>query len=81
MLFSEFDIAAWVLYVGEVYIDAQRRKQWVFVTDGSVSDIKSGEISNSLLAINFCSPCVDDDSFLQINHNLAGSLVSMIYAY
>ncbi|XP_021908727.1 protein BREAST CANCER SUSCEPTIBILITY 2 homolog B isoform X3 [Carica papaya] len=74
-LSSEFDIAAWVLYVGEVYIDAQRRKQWVFVTDGSVSDIKSGEISNSLLAINFCSPCVDDDSFLQINHNLAGSLV------
>ncbi|RVW27383.1 Protein breast cancer susceptibility 2-like B [Vitis vinifera] len=59
-LSSEFDIAALVVYVGEVYTAAHQKKQWVFVTDGSVSELGSEEASNCLLAISFCSPSVDD---------------------
>ncbi|XP_057983241.1 protein BREAST CANCER SUSCEPTIBILITY 2 homolog B-like [Malania oleifera] len=74
-LSSEFDIAALVVYVGEVYTVVHQKKQWVFVTDGSVSELQQEEFSSSLLAISFCSPCVDNDSFAPINHNLAGSVV------
>ncbi|KAK8665667.1 hypothetical protein V6N13_005829 [Hibiscus sabdariffa] len=73
-LSSEFDIAAYVVYVGEVYTASHQKKQWVFVTDDSISDLQSG-LSNSLLAISFCSPSIDDDSFAPINSNLAGSMV------
>ncbi|KAH7514694.1 hypothetical protein FEM48_Zijuj11G0117000 [Ziziphus jujuba var. spinosa] len=73
-LSSEFDIAAFVVFVGEVYRAAHVKKQWVFVTDGSISELKSEEFSNSLLAICFCSPYTDDDDlFSPINCNLAGS--------
>ncbi|XP_012089778.1 protein BREAST CANCER SUSCEPTIBILITY 2 homolog B isoform X2 [Jatropha curcas] len=74
-LSSEFDIAAYVVYVGEVYTTAQWKKQWVFVTDCSISALWSEELSNSLLAISFCSPYIDDDSFTPINYNLEGSAV------
>ncbi|KAK8561593.1 hypothetical protein V6N13_149242 [Hibiscus sabdariffa] len=73
-LSSEFDIAAYVVYVGEVYTASHQKKQWVFVTDDSISDLQPG-LSNSLLAISFCSPSVDDDSFAPINSNLVGSMV------
>ncbi|KAE8686923.1 Detected protein of confused Function [Hibiscus syriacus] len=73
-LSSEFDIAAYVVYVGEVYTASHQKKQWVFVTDDSISDLQSG-LSNSLLAISFCSPSIDDDSFAPINSNLVGSMV------
>ncbi|KAK2987308.1 hypothetical protein RJ640_000084 [Escallonia rubra] len=71
---SEFDIAAFVIYVGEVYTAAHQKKQWVFVTDGSLTELHLEE-TNPLLAISFCSPCVDCDSVLPINYNLAGSTV------
>ncbi|PSS34720.1 Protein BREAST CANCER SUSCEPTIBILITY 2 B like [Actinidia chinensis var. chinensis] len=74
-LSSEFDIAALVVYVGEVYTDAHQKKQWVFVTDGSISVSHLEEPSNSLLAISFCSPYIDGDSFAPINDNLVGSAV------
>ncbi|PKI51435.1 hypothetical protein CRG98_028146 [Punica granatum] len=73
--FSEFDIAGYVVYVGEVFTDAQQRRQWVFVTDGSIADFYTEESSNSLLAICFCSPYIDDLSFAPINSNLVGSTV------
>ncbi|XP_039009037.1 protein BREAST CANCER SUSCEPTIBILITY 2 homolog B-like isoform X2 [Hibiscus syriacus] len=72
-LSSEFDIAAYVVYVGEVYTASHQKKQWVFVTDDSISDPQSG-LSNSLLAISFCSPSIDDDSFAPINSNLVRSM-------
>ncbi|CAK9150441.1 unnamed protein product [Ilex paraguariensis] len=72
-LSSEFDIAAFVVYVGEMYTAAYQKKQWVFVTDGSISELQSKEPYNSLLAISFCSPSCD--SFAPINFNLAGSTV------
>ncbi|XWS60009.1 hypothetical protein CRYUN_Cryun08bG0171400 [Craigia yunnanensis] len=74
-LSSEFDIAAYVVYVGEVYTAAHQKKQWVFVTDDSISDSLSEGLSDSLLAISFCSPCIDEDSFAPINSNLVGSMV------
>ncbi|WCJ27983.1 hypothetical protein M5689_009694 [Euphorbia peplus] len=74
-LSSEFDTAAYVIYVGEVCKTAQWKKQWVFVTDGSLSTLKWEEISNSLLAISFSSPCTEEESFAPINFNLAGSIV------
>ncbi|CAK7343756.1 unnamed protein product [Dovyalis caffra] len=73
--FHEFDIAALVLHIGEVYTAAQQKKQWVFVTDSSISTLDSEDMSKSLLAISFCSPYIDNDSFLPINYNLAGSTV------
>lgn len=75
--FSEFDIAAFVVFVGEVYKGAQHMKQWVFVTDSSISELQSEEFSDCLLAICFCSPNADDDSSVPFNRNLAGSTVSI----
>ncbi|XP_058000163.1 protein BREAST CANCER SUSCEPTIBILITY 2 homolog B isoform X2 [Hevea brasiliensis] len=77
-LSSEFDTAAYIVHVGEVYTTAQWKKQWVFVTDNSLSTLESEEISNSLLAISFCSPYIDGDSFSPINYNLAGSTAGFI---
>ncbi|XP_019053257.1 PREDICTED: protein BREAST CANCER SUSCEPTIBILITY 2 homolog B-like isoform X2 [Nelumbo nucifera] len=76
-LSSEFDIAAVVVHVGEIYISGNQKKQWVFVTDGSVSGfaLHSEGASDCLLAISFCSPVVDNDSFAPINYNLTGSTV------
>ncbi|KAA8517722.1 hypothetical protein F0562_015219 [Nyssa sinensis] len=74
-LSTEFDIAAFVVYVGEVYTAAHQKKQWVFVTDGSISDLHVEDPSNSLLAISFCSTHIDCDSFAPINYNLVGSTV------
>ncbi|XP_022766252.1 protein BREAST CANCER SUSCEPTIBILITY 2 homolog B-like [Durio zibethinus] len=74
-LSSEFDIAAYVVYVGEVYTSAHQKKQWVFVTDDSISDLVLEGSSDSLLAISFCSPCIDENTFAPINSNLVGSMV------
>lgn len=79
---SEFDIAALVVYVGEVYKAANQKKQWMFVTDGSMSDLHLEKYSSkSLLAISFCSPSIDQDSYAPVNHNLAGSTVSTCSVY
>ncbi|XVE62082.1 hypothetical protein DITRI_Ditri06bG0090800 [Diplodiscus trichospermus] len=79
-LSSEFDIAAYVVYVGEVYTAANQKKQWVFVTDDSISDLLSEGLSDSLLAISFCSPRMDEDSFAPINSNLVGSIIGFSVA-
>lgn len=75
-MFSEFDIAAFVVYVGEVYTEAHQKKQWVFVTDESASELISKESSDTLLAISFYLPYTEWDSFAPINNNVAGSVVS-----
>lgn len=72
-LSSEFDVVAIVVHVGEVFASAQQKKQWIFVADGSISESHSEGISNSLLAISFCSPYADDESFVPMNCNLTGS--------
>ncbi|KAL6987899.1 Protein BREAST CANCER SUSCEPTIBILITY 2 B [Sarracenia purpurea var. burkii] len=74
-LLSEFDIAALVVYVGKFYTAAHQKKQWVFVTDGSISESYSNGPSNSLLAISFSSPNTDCDSFAPISNNLVGAAV------
>ncbi|XP_031738661.1 protein BREAST CANCER SUSCEPTIBILITY 2 homolog B isoform X3 [Cucumis sativus] len=77
-LSSEFDVVAIIVHVGEVFATAQQKKQWIFVVDGFVSESHSEGISNSLLAISFCSQYADDDSFVPMNSNLTGSTVSAI---
>ncbi|KAK9196195.1 hypothetical protein WN943_004323 [Citrus x changshan-huyou] len=74
-LSSEFDIAAFVVHVGDVYEDSQQKKQWIFVTDGSMLELQLEDLSKSLLAISISSPYIDDDSFSPINYNLVGSTV------
>jgi breast cancer 2 susceptibility protein len=76
-LFSEFDVAAVIVHVGEVFTAPHQKKQWVFVTDGSISESQPEELSNSLLAISFCTPYINDGSFAPINSNLVGSTVSI----
>ncbi|GAB2209907.1 hypothetical protein Droror1_Dr00027134 [Drosera rotundifolia] len=71
----EFDTVALVLYVGEVCIADRQRRQWVFVTDGSVAKMKSGHTGSSLLAISFSAPCVEGDSELPVNYNVVNSIV------
>lgn len=68
------------MHVGGVYISNQQKKQWVFVTDGSIMNgLQSEKLIDSLLAICFCSPLIDHDSFPPINYNLAGSTVITIH--
>ncbi|WJX25236.1 hypothetical protein P8452_14298 [Trifolium repens] len=75
-LSNEFDIVAFVVHVGEVYTSNQQKKQWVFVTDGSIMHgLQWNKLMDTLLAICFCSPLIDNDSFPPINYNLAGSTV------
>ncbi|KAK2389081.1 BREAST CANCER 2 like 2A [Trifolium repens] len=76
-LSNEFDVVAFVVHVGEVYTSNQQKKQWVFVTDGStiMHGLQSEKFMDALLAICFCSPLIDHDSFPPINYNLAGSTV------
>ncbi|XP_022159315.1 protein BREAST CANCER SUSCEPTIBILITY 2 homolog B-like isoform X2 [Momordica charantia] len=76
-LSSEFDVVAMVIHVGEVFTTAHQKKQWIFVADGSIFESHSG-LSNSLLAISFCSPYVGDESFVPMNCNLVGSTAFVI---
>lgn len=73
-LSSEFDTAAYIVHVGEVYTSGSRKTQWVFAIDGSKSNVKFGKTIN-LLAICFCSRSTDYDLTPPINYNLAGSTV------
>ncbi|CAN7084546.1 unnamed protein product [Brassica oleracea var. botrytis] len=75
LLGSEFDMAAYVVYVGNAYTDVDQKKQWVFVTDGSLQYSDSGKIANSLLAISFRTSSMDDLHSPLISHNLVGSVV------
>ncbi|CAN1276940.1 Protein BREAST CANCER SUSCEPTIBILITY 2 homolog B [Linum perenne] len=70
----EFDMVAVVVHVGEVYGTGASSKQWVFVTDNSIST-SNLEAANSLLVLSFSAPSIDKDSAAPVNHNLAGSTV------
>ncbi|XP_009776180.2 protein BREAST CANCER SUSCEPTIBILITY 2 homolog B-like isoform X1 [Nicotiana sylvestris] len=72
----EFDIAAVVVFVGQLYTGAHQSKQWVFVADGSPFTLDSNDESETLMATSFTSPCIETDSFAPINSNLVGSVVS-----
>ncbi|KAH0455034.1 hypothetical protein IEQ34_016958 [Dendrobium chrysotoxum] len=76
-IFSEFDISAVVVYVGEAYLSGCQRKQWIFVTDGSecICNSLTEDEHDSLLAISFCSPILDNDSLAPINQCLSGNAV------
>ncbi|MCE3215677.1 hypothetical protein HAX54_003180 [Datura stramonium] len=71
----EFDIAAVVVFVGQLYTEAHQTKQWVFVADGSTAMLDSNDESGTLMAISFTSPCIGTDLFAPINSNLVGSTV------
>lgn len=73
----EFDIAAVVVFVGQLYTEAHQTKQWVFVADGSKAMLDSDEESETLMAISFTSPRIGTDSFAPINSNLVESTVSV----
>lgn len=80
LLFSEFDSAAVVLLVGDIYLSGQQKRQWVFIVDGSGSKSESrtetGEICSCILAVSFFSPVIEDDcSFELFNKTLEGSTV------
>lgn len=64
--------------MGEVYTTAHQKRQWIFATDGSKVEMQAGKYDTSLLAISFSFPPIDDDSFVPINYNLAGSMVSIM---
>lgn len=70
-------MAAYVVYVGNAYTDVDQKKQWVFVTDGSLQYSDSGKIANSLLAISFRTSSMDDLHSPLISHNLVGSVVKL----
>ncbi|KAK4418891.1 protein BREAST CANCER SUSCEPTIBILITY 2B [Sesamum alatum] len=72
---SEFDIAAFVVYVGEVYRQGHQQKQWVFVTDASTAGFCSKESPDALLAINYCLPYTELFSSAPVNSSIAGSVV------
>ncbi|KAL0913050.1 hypothetical protein M5K25_016481 [Dendrobium thyrsiflorum] len=76
-LASEFDISAVVVYVGEAYLSGCQRKQWIFVTDGSecICNSLTEDEHDSLLAISFCSPILNNDSLAPINQCLSGNAV------
>ncbi|TMX03981.1 hypothetical protein EJD97_012552 [Solanum chilense] len=71
----EFDIAAVVVFVGQLYAEAHQTKQWVFVADGSKAMLDSDDELETLMAISFTSPHIGTDSFAPINSNLVESTV------
>ncbi|XP_008776286.1 protein BREAST CANCER SUSCEPTIBILITY 2 homolog B-like [Phoenix dactylifera] len=76
-LASEFDIAAVIVHVGDVYISGCQKKQWIFLTDGSTCSSESlfeGQYDR-LLAVSFCSPMIDNDSSALFSHTYSGSTV------
>ncbi|ONK62624.1 uncharacterized protein A4U43_C07F6110 [Asparagus officinalis] len=77
-LASEFDIAAVVVHVGEVYISGCQKKQWIFVTDGSKcsSEVTFEDLYDCLLAVSFCSPVNDNDLSGLLSQCLVGTPVS-----
>ncbi|XP_068635354.1 protein BREAST CANCER SUSCEPTIBILITY 2 homolog A-like [Aristolochia californica] len=77
-LASEFDIAAVVVYAGEVYGSSQQKKQWVFLTDGSSTGSDAAHsrgFSYSLLAVSFCLPAMDNELLVPVSYHLVGSTV------
>ncbi|XP_078177625.1 protein BREAST CANCER SUSCEPTIBILITY 2 homolog B-like isoform X3 [Carex rostrata] len=82
-LASEFDLAAVVLLVGDVYLSGQQKRQWVFIVDGSGSKsefrTETGEICSCILAVSFFSPVMEDDcSFELFSKTLEGCTVGFL---
>ena len=73
--FSEFDIAGVILYVGNMYLCNNQKRQWLFITDGSkfISEQKSEE-QDCLLAVSFSSPTTGEDCAL-FSNTLSGNTV------
>ncbi|KAF3794432.1 BREAST CANCER SUSCEPTIBILITY 2-like protein A [Nymphaea thermarum] len=71
--FDEFDIAGVIVYVGELYLSGNHKKQWVFLTDGSILDCINSP--NSLLAISFSLSITDAESCAPLHSALTGSTV------
>lgn len=74
-LSSEFDTVGLVVHVGPEYIAGQQKKQWAFVTDGSLCHSQTEMSTITILAISFCSPCSENDTISPFNFNLVGSIV------
>ncbi|KAG2595489.1 protein BREAST CANCER SUSCEPTIBILITY 2 homolog B-like isoform X1 [Panicum virgatum] len=74
-LSSEFDIAGVILYVGNMYLCNNQKRQWLFITDGSkfISEQKSEE-QDCLLAVSFSSPTTGEDCAL-FSNTLSGNTV------
>ncbi|KAJ4782388.1 Breast cancer type 2 susceptibility protein-like protein [Rhynchospora pubera] len=82
-LASEFDIAAVVLLVGDVYLSGQQKRQWIFMTDGSGSKsefgMETGEICKFIVAVSFFSPVTEDDCSSELfSKRLEGSTVGFL---
>ncbi|XP_057837345.2 protein BREAST CANCER SUSCEPTIBILITY 2 homolog B isoform X2 [Cryptomeria japonica] len=73
-LHSEFDVAVFVLHIGEPYTYGLRKRQWLFTSDGSVELESGNKQSEIILAIDFSLPC---DSFIALDHSLVGSTVGL----
>ena len=72
---SEFDIAGLILYVGNTYLCSNKKKQWLFLTDGSKFISGQGcEEQDCLLAVSISSAPTDEDSAL-FSYTLSGNTV------
>ena len=71
IVFSEFDVAVLVVHVGRPYATGLYKKQWLFVSDGSVEENPHKNIA--LLAINISTT---SDAFLPVERSLQGCIVS-----
>lgn len=75
MCCSEFDFAGLILYVGNTYLCSNKKKQWLFLTDGSKFISGQGcDEQDCLLAVSFSSATTDDDSTL-FSYTLSGNIV------
>ncbi|KAG0381280.1 hypothetical protein BDA96_K000300 [Sorghum bicolor] len=72
---SEFDFAGLILYVGNTYLCGNKKKQWLFLTDGSKFISGQGcEEQDCLLAVSISSAITDEDSAL-FSYTLSGNTV------
>ncbi|CAL4951790.1 unnamed protein product [Urochloa decumbens] len=74
-LSSEFDVAGVILYVGNIDLCSNQKRQWLFLTDGSkfISGEKSEE-QDCLLAVSFSSPTTGEDTAL-FSYTFSGNTV------
>ncbi|KAL6627377.1 hypothetical protein ACP70R_031103 [Stipagrostis hirtigluma subsp. patula] len=73
--FGEVPLSSVVLYVGNIYLCSDEKRQWLFLTDGSkfISGQKSEE-QDCLLAIGFSSRSSSEDSAF-FSNALSGNIV------
>ena len=71
IVFSEFDVAVLVVHVGIPYAEGLCKKQWLFVSDGSIEE--NPHTNTALLAISISAT---SDAFLPVDKSLEGCIVS-----